>query len=209
VSRHRIEDVLQELGGRSPPPAPLAIVEFVSAWRERKAEQDAHRRSEYDRAFADGLAEGQRLAQAEREAQAQQVAARAAEEMAAARRSWSIEEGQSLGKAVTQQVARIEDAAATLIADILGPILQARAHRAGLDELIGAVRSLVALKGAASVVIKGRQDLLEVVGSCLSAEGIAHELVPSDTSEILVTIDETTITANLRSLLPRLEETLS
>ena len=208
MSRHRIEDVLQELGGRSPSPTP-AIVEFVSAWRERKAEQDAQRRNEYDRAYAEGLAEGQRRAEAEREALAHHGAVRATEEMVAARRAWSNEEGQSLAKSVTQQIARLDEDVATLIAEVLEPMVQSRARRGGLDELMRAVRSLVDIKGAASVVVKGRQDLLEVVGSCLSAEGIAHELVAFDTPEILVAIDETTITANLRSLLARLEETAS
>lgn len=208
MSRHRIEDVLQELGGQLPPPTP-AIVEFVSAWRERKAEQDAHRRNEYDRAFADGLAEGQRVAQAEREQQARQGEARSVEAMAAARRKWSVEEGQALAQAVATQLARLEDSTAALIADILGPLIQSRAQQAGLDELIRVVRSILGVKAAASVVVKGREDLLGVVGDCLSAAGIAHELVPSDLPEIVVAIDDTTLTANLGTLLPHLEEALS
>lgn len=206
MSRHRIEDVLQDLGDPRPGPT-QPIIDFITAWNDRKAEKEALRRSEVESAYADGLAEGERRAEAEREALVRLCEARTSEQIAAARKAWSAEHGQALAAAISDRVSGLSDALSGLVADVLEPILAARAHRACLAELTQAVRSIVDVKGAARIVVRGREDLLQAVGASLDAAAIAHELVQADCTDVVVSIDETTITANLRSLLPRLEET--
>lgn len=208
MSRHRIEDVLQDLG--DPRPAPTQpIIDFITAWNDRKAQKEALQHSEIESAFADGLAEGERRAQVEREALMRLCEARTAEQISAARNAWSAEHGQGLAAAIAQQVAGLSDTLSALIADVLEPMLAARAHRACLTELTQTVRAIIDVKGAATIVVKGRDDVMQAVGASLEAAGIAHELVQAASTDVVVSVDETTITANLRSLLPRLEETSS
>jgi hypothetical protein len=205
VNRQRIDDVLQDLGQPRPPSSP-AIAEFITAWSRKKAEEDAHRRADVERAHAEGLAEGRRQWEQDRAALEQLHAARSADELKSAREVWAREEGQALGKMIGEQLIALGSRTTTLVADVLEPIIAARVGRACHDELMRAVHALVDVKGSARVVVKARADMTAAISASLAREGIAHEMETSDIPDVIIRVDETTIVASLQALLPRLEE---
>ncbi|QGM97902.1 hypothetical protein [Methylocystis parvus] len=123
-----------------------------------------------------------------------------------ARETWAREEAAALGARLAQGLETGLVALRADLARIFTPFLTRSVADRALDELVCAIRQVIAEEKAPLIKLAGPVDLIEKVGAVFEAESIAVELSPDASVDVSVDLSKARIETRLRAWMRRLQQ---
>lgn len=119
--------------------------------------------------------------------------------LAEERRRWATTEAEALGHALKQGFADLEGALAHSLSEVLRPLLPKLAMERAIEEVSGAVRTLLLADVNGAIRISGPEDLLDAIRTaCGDHPALAFQV--SDQADVSVSAGETTIQSHMAQL---------
>lgn len=162
--------------------------------------------AETEAAYQRGLAEGREAAEAELDARLAAVREEAQAELAQARAAWVGETADSLVQQIGQGLDSLRHQIADVLADVLQPVLHARARARAVDDLLAELNALSAEQQGLRLEIAGPADLLADLRTRLPATGFDIAWRENEQPEIAISAGSTALNTRLQHWLERLQE---
>lgn len=184
------KEIASEVGEETPRPS--STIGGDSDWAERVEE-----------AYARGIEEGKKAAEAETIAQLEEQKAALELSLAAARKSWCEEQGPRIAEQIGMAVGELKDRIAESAERVLRPFLAQAARDEALRQLGAIIEELIAANPGITLEISGPEDLLGTVRASLSPSVVTASYVVNEACDVQLkagaSIIETRLAAWLKS----------
>ena len=156
-------------------PAPAAETPAEPDWEERIAD-----------AYARGIEEGKRLAEAEAAAELEAEKADWERTAVAAREAWCAETGTGISAQIAAAFGELEDNIATAAERVLQPLVSQAARTEAVQQLRTIIADLAATNPGIGLQISGPEDLLAIVRESLPAAIAEPVYIVTDKTDIQI-----------------------
>jgi len=157
------------------PEEPLAAVTPEADWEERVAD-----------AYARGIEEGKRLAEADAIAELQIQKAAWEKSAAEAREAWCADTGAGISAQIAAAFGALEDQIATAAERVLMPLVSQSARTQAVQQLRNIIVDLAATNPGIGLQISGPEDLLAIVRDTLPASIVEPVYTVTDKTDIQI-----------------------
>lgn len=201
-----VAEYLMRFGKDADLPPPERIPEFapIPQWStEAPQSEPEDYTAQIEAAREAGKAEGHEAAFAQFAEELETERQTHQEQLATARQSWLVDEGERLQFALSSSLTEIETRIAQSLSNVLMPFIADQLRKQMVAELIEKIYTLIGSDEAISIKITGPADLLDVLRAKLAAERASITYEVTDSVDVSVKADQTTIETQLSAWLAR------
>lgn len=167
------------------------------------AAAEPERGEQIEEAYARGIEEGRRAAEAEAAAQLEETKAALVQTLASSRETWCREEGARIAERIGIAISEMEDRIAAAAERVLRPFMAEAVRERAIGELRAILNELIAGSSGITIEIAGPEDLLGAVRESLSASVATVSYIANDACDVQIkagaSILETRIAAWLKA----------
>lgn len=147
---------------------------------------EAHWAERIEEAYAKGIEEGRRTAEADAAAQLAEQHAAAEQSIAAAREAWTKETGSRMAALIGDAVVEMENRLAEAVELVLRPFLAQAVRAQAIEQLRAVIQDLVGNNPGLSLEVSGPEDLLQAVREYLPPSVAAVSFVANDAVDVQI-----------------------
>lgn len=189
------------------PEAAAPVAGLKEGLRRPPAETADSINARVEAAHVEGFESGRMAAQAGYEAKLGELKAAHAQQIAAARQAWALEEGGRLAERLTAGIQEMEARIVAGVARALEPLLAEGVRRKAVADLVQHIQVLIAKTPGVRLSIAGPEDLVAAVQKMLDGKACSLDVHPAAGSEVCVIADQTVLKTCLESWAANLAET--
>jgi hypothetical protein len=161
-----------------------------------------------EEAFVRGLEKGREKAKEEFELELAAANSQLVEELAAERKSWVVEQSEALKDQMITSYGEFKNSIADSVARILTPFLTSALTKQVIDELIEVLSIMHSQKSVSTIRMSGPDDLIQALQEKLEGRNFNIECIPSQTKEVTIIADQTTVVTQLQAWIDRFNDSV-